>query len=478
MAITRPKLNFRPKLKVIDEEQKREIHFAALEVLERTGVKITHGRALDILSSAGARVSGNRVRFPAWLVEDAIRKAPSRLVLGNRSGERSVFLEGNRSWFGPSLDCMEYLDPDTNERLPFTTDHCRITTSLADFLPNFDWAMVIGMADNVPPEIADRVVARQALSYSEKPLVFCCHSAENEKDIFDMALLICGGKEKFEHAPTIVHYSEPISPLTYYDPAIDKILFSVENGIPLINLSAPQLGATAPASFAGTIVQGCAESLSGLVLAQVVRPGAPFIFGSQTTIMDMKTSIFSYGATEMSLMISAMAEMAQYYSLPFYSTAGATDAKFNDPQAGVEATFQTLTAAAVGSSMVHDCSSWIDHGSLVSPAYMVLVNEILCMVNQFMQGIEVSRETVVVDLIDKVGPGGNYLQENHTVENFKTVWYSDLFDRSIYNVWQAKGAKVFEERLREKTLAAMAHEPTPLEPAVVKELDKMQDHWK
>ena len=131
-----------------------------------------------------------------------------------------------------------------------------------------------------------------------------------------MALLICGGKEKFEHAPTIVHYSEPISPLTYYDPAIDKILFSVENGIPLINLSAPQLGATAPASFAGTIVQGCAESLSGLVLAQVVRPGVPFIFGSQTTIMDMKTSIFSYGATEMSLTISAMAEIIFRKTIP------------------------------------------------------------------------------------------------------------------------------------------------------------------
>jgi trimethylamine--corrinoid protein Co-methyltransferase len=478
MAITKPKLNFRPKLKVIDEGQKREIHFAALEVLERTGVKITHDRALDILSSAGARIRGNRVRLPAWMVEDAIRKAPSRVSLGNRSGERSVFLEGDRSWFGPSLDCMEYLDPVSNERIPFTTDHCRITASLTDFLPNFDWAMVIGMADNVPPELSDRIIARQALTYCEKPLVFCSHSAENEKNIFDMALLICGGKEKFDYAPTIVHYSEPISPLTYYDPAIEKIIFSVENGIPLINLSATQLGATAPASFAGTIVQGCAESLSGLVLAQTIKPGAPFIFGSQTTIMDMKTSIFSYGAVEMSLMVSGMAEMAQYYNLPFYSTAGATDAKFNDPQAGIEATFQTLTAAAVGSSLVHDCSSWMDHGSLVSPAFMILVNEILCMVNQFMQGIEVSQETVVVDLIDKVGPGGNYLQENHTIENFKTVWYSDLFDRSIYDDWQAQGAQLFEERLREKTLAAMAHEPTPLEPAIIKELDKMQGHWK
>jgi trimethylamine--corrinoid protein Co-methyltransferase len=162
---------------------------------------------------------------------------------------------------------------------------------------------------------------------------------------------------------------------------VDKILFSVENGIPCIIFSAPQLGGSAPASFAGTIVQGCAESLSGLVLGQNAKPGAPMIFGAQTTIMDMLTTIFSYGASEMSLMICAMAEMAQYIGLPFFGTAGATDAKFNDPQAGIEAAFQTLTAAAVGSSLVHDCSSWIDHGSLVSPAFMVMVNEILHMVN-------------------------------------------------------------------------------------------------
>ena len=478
MAMTRPAHHFRPRLNVFNAEQKKEIHFAALEVLERTGVTITHDRALDILSSAGAKINSNRVRFPAWLVEDSIRKAPSRVVLGNRRNERTVFLEGDRSWFGPSLDCMEYLDPESNQRIPFTTDHCRITASLSDFLPNFNWAMVIGMADNVAPELSDRMIARQALTYSEKPLVFCCHSAENEKQIYEMALLICGGKEKFDRAPTIVHYSEPISPLTYYDPAIEKIIFSVENSIPLINLSATQLGATAPASFAGTIVQGCAESLSGLVLAQAIKPGAPFVFGSQTTIMDMKTTIFSYGAVEMSLMVSGMAEMAQHYGLPFFGTAGATDAKFNDPQAGIEATFQTLAAAAVGSSLVHDCSSWMDHGSLVSPAFMILVNEILFMVNQFMQGIEVSQETMAVDLIDQIGPGGNYLQENHTIENIRNVWYSDLFDRSIYDVWQAEGSPLFEERLREKTVAAMGHEPTPLDPAVVKELDKMQAHWR
>jgi len=194
--------------------------------------------------------------------------------------------------------------------------------------------------------------------------------------------------------------------------------------------------------------------------------------------MDMRTSIFSYGAPEMSLMISAMAEMAQYYGLPFFGTAGATDAKFNDPQAGIEATFQTLTAAAVGSSLVHDCSSWMDHGSLVSPAFMVMVNEILYMVNQFMKGIEVSEETIVLDLIDKVGPGGNYLQEKHTMENFRNIWYSDLFDRSIRDDWEKAGAKRFGQRLQEMTLEAMKHRPKPLDDDVVKELEKMQAAWK
>jgi trimethylamine--corrinoid protein Co-methyltransferase len=478
MAITRPKRNFRPKLTVLDDDQKKEIHLAALEVLERTGITMTHPRGLEILSGAGAKVEGDRVRIPGWLVEEAIRIAPSRLVLGNRHGERTVFLEGDCSYYGPSLDCMEYLEPETDKRVPFTTDHCRVSASLTDCLPNYDWSMVIGMASDVPPEISDRVIVRQALTYSRKPLVFCTHNVENEKDVLEMAHMVCGGRENFERAPLIVHYSELISPLTFFDPAVDKVIFSIENNIPLIILSAPQLGGSAPASFAGTIVQGCAESLSGLVLGQQAKPGAPMIFGAQTTIMDMRTTIFSYGAPEMSLMISAMAEMAQYYNLPFFGTAGATDAKFNDPQAGIEATFQTLSAAAVGSSLVHDCSSWMDHGTLVSPAFMVMVNEILHMVNQFMQGIEVSEETIVLDLIDKVGPGGNYLQETHTMENFRSIWYSDLFDREIYDKWQEDGAKRFSDRLREKTLAAMQHQTEPLAPEIIDELDKMQSRWK
>ncbi|MBW2435262.1 MAG: trimethylamine methyltransferase family protein [Deltaproteobacteria bacterium] len=477
MMMQQPQLYFKPRLQVINDSQIKQIHLATLEVLERTGVKMTHPRGLEVLDGAGARVEGDRVRIPAWLVEDAIRKAPSRVVLGNRSGQRTVILEGDKSWFGPSLDCIDYLDPITNERMRFTSEHCRVTATLADGLPNFDWSMIIGMADDQPPDIADRVIVRQALTYCEKPLVFCCKDANSERDIYEMALLICGGKEKFEKAPTIVQYSEPISPLEYYDPAVDKMLFTVEHGIPLINFPAPQACGSAPATFAGTIVQGSAESLSGLVLAQAARPGAAFIFGAFTTIMDMQTSIFSYGAPEMSLMVGAMAQMAQFYELPFFGTAGCTDAKFCDPQAAAEATLQCLSSAAIGSSLVHDCSSWMDHGSLVSPAFMVLVNEILHNVNQYMQGLPITEETLAVDLIDQVGPGGHYLQEDHTMKHFREVRYSKLFDRTVYDQWKEMGAKQFEERLRELTQEAMAHQPAPLPDEVVKELDRMQAHW-
>ena len=472
-----PKLEFRPRLAVLNAEQIEQIHQATLELLERTGVEITHARAVELLAGAGARVDGKRVRLPAWLVEQAIQQAPSRVALGNRQGERTVFLEGTKYWFGPSLDCIDYLDPLTDQRRRFVSDDCRITATVADALPNYSWVMTIGMADDAPPDIADRVIAKQVFTYTEKPLVFCCKDANSVRDIYEMALLIAGGKERFQQAPTIVHYSEPISPLLYYDPAVDKILYCAENNIPLINFPAPQGGSTAPATFAAEIVQASAESLSGLVLAQIARPGAPFIYGAFATVMDMKSTIFSYGAPEMSLMVAAMAQMAQHYRLPFFGTAGCSDAKFPDAQAAAEVAFSCLSSALVGANLIHDAGSWLDHGSLASPAFMVLVNEILYMVNQFMGGVPVNDETLALEMIDRIGPGGHYLYEDHTLNNFRNVWYSDLFDRSINQIWVEQGAKRFEQRLREKTEALMQHQPAALPDDVLNELERMAQHW-
>ena len=478
MGMTSDELYFKPRLQVIDDAQIAQLHEATLDVLAHTGIKITHPKALEILSGAGARVSDDRVKIPGWLVEDAIRKAPSRIVLGTRTGKRTVFLERDKSFFGPSLDCIDYMDPQTHERKRFTSQHVKVTAALCDTLANFQWCMTIGMADDVPADIADRVIARNVFENCEKPLVFCCKDTHSTRDIYDMALLLCGGKENFDMAPTVVHYSEPISPLVYFDPAIDKVMYCAEQRIPVINFPAPQCCGSSPATLAGALVQAGAESLSGLVVHQLVNPGAPFIFGAFTTMMDMRTTVFSYGAVEMSLMTAAMAQMAQHYRLPFFGTAGATDAKFCDAQAGAEAALQILSAATAGSGLVHDCSSWMDHGSLASPEFMVLVHDIVDSVNHYMKGIPVTQETLALDVIHRVGPGGHFLADPHTLDHFGSFKYSQIFERMVLNQWETNGAKHFEQRLQELTLEKIKHRPEPLDKDTIKTLDEMQARWK
>jgi len=478
MGMTTDELYFKPRMQVINQDQIDQIHCATLDVLERTGVDIPHAKALEMLSGHGARVDGDRVRMPSWMVEHAIRKAPSRVILGTRTGKRTITLERDKTYFGPSLDCVDYMDPRTHVRSRFVSENVKVTAALCDALPHMHWAMFIGMADDVSPDIADRVIARYAMEYCEKPIAFCSKDTANSKDIYEMALLLCGGKENFDLAPCLLHYSEPISPLAYFGLAVDKIIFCAQNNIPLINSPAPQAAGTAPATLAGTVVQGNAETLSGLVLHQLAHPGAPFVAGAFTTVMDMRTTVFSYGACEMSLMTAALAQMAQHYRLPFFGTAGATDAKFCDAQAGAEATFQCLTAATIGSGLVHDCGSWMDHGSLASPEFMVLTNDIVDAVDHFMHGIPLTEESLALDVIHRVGPRGHFLQESHTFNNFRDIRYSEIFDRSILDQWKSSGSKTFEQRLQAVTLEKMEHRPEPLPEDTVKILDEMQRGWK
>ena len=466
----------KPRLNVLRPEDVDEVYSATMEVLERTGVKVTHPRALELLDGGGARVDGDVVRIPDWMVKDALRKAPSRIVLGNRRGERTVRLERNRSWFGASLDCLDYLEPFTRERRKFVLDDSRLTASLVDALPNYAWGMTFGMANDVPAEFADRLVLKEALTHSEKPMVFCCQDVESLAAIYEMVIIIAGSESRFLNAPTVVMLVDPISPLTLSDTNVEKMLFCAEKRIPQICYGAPQAGSTGPASFAGAVVQGTAESLSGLVLTQLARKGAPFIYGAFATIMDMRTTIFSYGAPEMILMGSAMAQIAQYIKLPYFGTAGCSDAKLPDSQATAEATLSCQSAALSGANLIHDCGL-LDHGCLASPAYLVLVNEVLYMINQFMRGIEVDEETLAVDVINSVGPGGHFMAEEHTLKYFREVWYSTLFDRSNYESWLEQGGRRFQERLREQTLQRMEHSPPPLPPETVKALEQLSRHW-
>jgi trimethylamine---corrinoid protein Co-methyltransferase len=304
-----------------------------------------------------------------------------------------------------------------------------------------------------------------------------CRTTGDLQDIHEMALLVAGSRERFAAAPNIIHYSEPISPLLHGDDALAKLLYCVEHGIPIVYYPAPMAGGTSPATFAGTVVQASAESLSGLVIAQLARPGAPFIYGALATIMDMQTTIFSYGACEMSLMVAGLAELAHYYHLPFFGTAGCSDARLPDQQAATEITFSCLSSALVGANLIHD-AGFLDHSNLVSPAAMVLENEILFMVEQYMRGLPVSDETLALDVIDAVSPGGSFITEEHTLRHFRDVFYSPLLDRTRSEQWVERGSRDFDQRLRDLTLKAMSQPEEPLPDDLRVELERMAKHWK
>ena len=470
-------LAIKPKAVVLSNAQVKKIHEATLDVLEHTGIKMQHPKAAEILDGAGARIDKDRIYLPAAIVQEALGNSPSSVALGRRKFKDPIILEGDRTWFGPCLDCINYLDPITNERRAFTAEDCRISASIVDGLPNFTWVMTLGLAADVKPHLADRVIARQALTYCEKPLTFCCQGLDSTRDIYEMSLVISGNEKRFNEAPNIASILSPTSPLSLSEVTIDRLLFCVEKNIPVIICPAPSAGSTSPVTFAGTIVQANAESLSCLAIAQILRPGFPIIYGAMPSIMDMATTIFSYGAPEVSIMSAAFCLIVIQYHLPFFGTGGCSDAKYVDVQAAVEATFSLLSSSLTGANLIHDCGI-LDHGSVASPAYNVLIDEVIGMVKSYEKGIILDDETLALDVLDRVGPGGHFLDEEHTLNHFRDVWYPQLFERMDYDRWFEKGAKHFEERLIEKTKQAMSHVPKPLSPKVLRELDRMEKHWK
>ena len=225
-------LNNRPALAILSREQIEQIHLATMQVLERTGIQISHPRALRLLKASRAKVEGNRVRIPAAMVEAAIQQSPAHFTLGKRCGEKAIDLQDHKSWYGAGLDCVDYLDPITDERRKFTSENCRVTAMIANALTNYDWCMTLGFADDVKTGWAERVAARQALTYCNKPLFFCCSDIDSLQAIYEMGRLIAGSEKNFRTAPPIATLSSAISPLSFDNDTVEKIIFCAEKGIP------------------------------------------------------------------------------------------------------------------------------------------------------------------------------------------------------------------------------------------------------
>ena len=452
--VTNSSLFFR----VFTEEQCKEIHAATLEVLERVGVEIKYSPALETLKKAGAYVDGSRVKFSSALVEKCIRSAPSRVVLCDREGNRTMFLEGNKSYFGPGPTVNYILDPFTGERRhPTIEDTCR-ASKVMDALPNLDYQMDFGTARDVKTELADLYMFEAMLNHSVKPVVHWGFNSQNYKIMVNMAVEIAGSLQELQNYPFLCFYSEPISPLTHDIDALEKTMFMSGHNLPCINTPAP---------LAGAIVIANAECLSGLVVHQLVREGAPFIMGGVVTILDMATTQMSYASPEFNLMAAGLTNMAQYYRIPMFSTAGCSDSKCVDQQMGIDIATSCLMAALSGANIIHDVG-YIESGISTSLLQLVIADEVIGQVKQMVKGIAVDERTLALDVIERVGPGGNFVTEMHTFEHFKKEWwFPTLFNRRRYDFWVEEGQPDLAELARRKLGTIVdEHRPKPLDKKV------------
>jgi trimethylamine--corrinoid protein Co-methyltransferase len=461
-----------PNLTMLSREQCETIHRASLEILRRTGVRIYHDAALDLLRETDAVIAdGNLARLPPGLVGWALRLAPSRVALCRRGSDQAVApLEGRLVNFGPGSDCPNYLDPRTGERRPFTTADVVDAIHVVDALPEMAFCMSMGIPSDLEPVDAYRRQFALMLEHTSKPIVFVCDDRTDCEAITAMAAAVAGGNEQLRLSPTLLLYSEPTTPLTHSETATAKLLYMAEQALPIVHSPAPMMGGTAPVTLAGGLALGNAEVLSSLVLHQLMRPGAPFVYGSGLHHMDMKTTISVYGAPEFQLARVAVAEMGQFYGLPTWGYAGHSDSCVMDEQAATDAAFSVLIALLSGHNLVHDVG-YLEAGLTTSPEMVVFTAEMISMLGHFMNGVSLDAESLALEVIHQVGPGGDFLTARHTLKHFRELWQPSLFDRRRADDWVAAGSKRLNQRLRDKTVAIIEeHQPEPLPDSVQEEL--------
>ena len=464
-----------PRLSLLSEEQCLMIHQGALKILDQTGVRVFHDQARSLLAAEGARISDETlVHIPAELVEWAVESAPAQIQLFQRGTDQAlVNLTEREVNFGTGSDCLNYLDPRNGERRPFTTQDVIDAIHVVDSLPELDFCMSMGIPADLGEDNAYVQQYALLLQHTTKPIVFVCDDEADCEAIAAMAAAAAGGEQQLRDFPTLLLYSEPTTPLQHSTTATGKLLFMAEHQLPIVHSPAPMMGGTAPITLAGGLVLGNAETLSSLVLHQLQKPGAPFVYGSGLHHMDMKTTISVYGAPEFQLARVAIAEMGRFYNLPSWGYAGHSDSLVMDMQAAADAAFSVLVALLGGNNLVHDVG-YLEAGLTTSPEMIVFSAEMISMMRRFMGGLGFSEEDFALDLIDQIGPGGDFLAADHTYEHFRSFWQPQLFTRQRVEEWIADGELRLGDRLRERTLSLINdHQPQPVSDQVRKTIQEI-----
>jgi len=436
------------QFRVLSEDQCDEIALAAFEILERVGARFYESEALDIFRSAGCIVQDdNRVRFPAGVIRAALGTTPDRFTLYTRDGKPAIRAEPNRAHFGPGPTCCNFIDPTTLERRPFVKRDAALTARTCEVLPNIDYVMSLGSISDVPQDVADVHEFDAMVRETTKPIMSWAFSRDSLRKIHEMCIAVKGSREAFAAEPFMIFYSEPSSPLKNSEEAVQKLIYCAREAIPQVYTPCCIAGGTAPASMAGVLAQNLAETLAGVVLSQLVRKGTPVVVGGVVSILDMHTTILSYGAPELALLSAGATEVARYLGLPMFSTAGCTDSKCLDGQAAAEAATSIIFAALSGANFIHDVG-YIESAMTGSLGQLVMCDEIIGMARRVVRGIRVDDDTLAVDAVSEAVETGDFLALDHTARHFRReFWFPRLMDRYRYGEWKAAGGKSLADRV-------------------------------
>jgi len=452
-------------MRMLSDEQIKTLHHASLDILSQTGIVMKNETARRLLLDAGAWESGGprdrRIKIPPHLLMDAIASAPSRIPMHNRLGELTMPLQADKVFFGSGSDCIFTMDVESGERRKATAEDVQRIAHLCDALDQIDFVMSMGNPSDVP---ALDIYIHEFISMirgSVKPNVYTANNREDMQDIYRIACAVAGGETELREKPFMMLYAESISPLLYPDESVDKLLFCAEKGIPVTYPPSPNTGGGGPVTLAGALALGNAECLVGLLLTQLVRRGTPFLYGMNTAALDMKSAIVSYGAPEWPAGMAAWTDMARYYDLPVWGAAGATDSKVVDAQAGIEASITIMTAFLTRCNLVHDVG-YIEYGTTSSMEMLVIADEIIRDVRFVMQGVEVSERTLAREAIHRAKPGGGFLSDDHTLDNWRWAqWRPDLIDRTRYDRWVNQGRKDMTARANQRARQILAEHQVP-----------------
>jgi len=472
-------VNATPMLQVLSEDQVEAIYYAALRVLHETGVQVYDKEGVDVAHDGGAIVEqvddeSYSVKIPSWMVDKARATLPEKVDVVGPDRQYRMELFKNQIYFGTGSDTPFTNDPYTGQRRRTTYNDVKNMAKLVQALPNLNFHMSMGITQDTAVGTYDRWQYLAMLEGTSKPINITAVDIEGVRDQLEMAHIRLGGQEEWKKGPAFSLYIEPVSPLSHSQEVVQKLLFACDNNIPFVYTPCPLAGATAPTTLAGLLVQALTESLFGIVVSQLRKPGAQLIIGGLMSNMDMLTTIYAYGSPEMALLSAGYTDITKWLRVPMYETAGCSDSKLFDEQAAMEATINISTAAMVGGNMIHDVG-YLDSGLTSSMELLVASDEIIDMVKRIRRGIPVDDETMALHVIEDVGPGGHFLEHDHTYERFRDeIWQPKLIDRQNWEGWTASGSKSYGDRIHERVIELIEAETEPLmEEAMVKELRRI-----